>query len=82
MKYFTFGRSHNNFTDILTDPSVKKVIDEVVTWHNHLMIGMQDVNEGTFSYITLKYGDDIVTDLTPDYSPIPNKDYTPTRKLK
>lgn len=82
MKYFTFKRSSNDFDDILTDQTVKKVIDEKVSWKNYLMIGMQDDNEGTFSYITLKYGDDIVTNLTTDFSPIPDKDYTQTRKPK
>jgi hypothetical protein len=36
--------------------------------------------EKTFSYITLKYGDEMRNRLTKDYSPIPNEDYIPIRK--
>jgi hypothetical protein len=36
--------------------------------------------EKTFSYITLKYGDEMRTQLTKDYSPKPHADYIPVRK--
>jgi hypothetical protein len=83
MKYFTFHRESNNFDDILNDINIKKLIRTKLTWHNHMMIGIskykKDV-EKIFSYITLKYGDEMRTSLTKDYSPIPNIDYIPIRK--
>jgi hypothetical protein len=79
MKYFTFRRESNNFDDILNDVSFKKHIDDIITWDEHLRIGMQE-NDKISSYITLKYGDEMITKLTADYSPVPNIDYIPIRK--
>lgn len=79
MKYYTFYRENNNFTDILNDAIIKKIIDEKISWYQHLIIGMQEKNEQTFSYITLKYGDEMIQDLVKDYSPIPGVDYIPKR---
>ena len=80
MKYYTFYRENNNFDDILNDAIIKKIIDEKIRWFQHLIIGMNDKHEQTFSYITLKYGDEIRNSLTKDYSPKPNVDYTPIRR--
>jgi hypothetical protein len=74
MKYFTFFRESNNFDDILTDPIIKKLIDEKIKWMQHLMIGMQDSEEKAFSYITLKYGDEMKNPVR-DFSPIAGVDY-------
>lgn len=82
MKYYTFYREDNKFDDILKDQTAKSAIDEIVYWSNHLMIGIDDGNEGIVSYITLKYGDDLVTDMIKDRTPIPNIDYIQTRKPK
>ena len=79
MKYITFYRETNDFTDILADTNIKKLIDEKVQWNNHLMLGMQ-TDDKVFSYITLKYGDSIRTNIVKDYRPIPNVDYTPIRR--
>jgi hypothetical protein len=79
MKYYTFYRESNNFDDILNDQIIKKIIDEKVRWYQHLIIGMQDTNEQSFSYITLKYGDEMVQELIKDRSPIPGVDYMPKR---
>ena len=79
MKYYTFYRESNNFDDILNDQIIKKIIDEKVRWHQYLIIGMQDTNEQTFSYITLKYGDEMVQEIVKDRSPIPGIDYVPKR---
>jgi hypothetical protein len=82
MKYYTFYRENNNFTDILTDNNIKKVVDMKIAWHKHLMIGMQaSTNSGTFSYITLKYGDEMIPSLTKDYSPVPGVDYAPKKDI-
>lgn len=81
MKYIIFFREENEFDDILTDPNLKKLINLKMKWYQHLMIGIDDYkkNEHTFSYITLKYGDEMVKDLHPDLSPIPGVDYQPEK---
>ena len=78
MKYFTFTRENNDFDDILKDVNLKKVIDQKISWYQYLMIGMNDDDKIT-SYITLKYGDEMVGELTKDYSPIIGVDYTPKK---
>jgi len=78
MKYITFFRESSNFEDILKDPNIKKLIYEKTKWFQHLTLGIKD-DEKIFSYITLKYGDDIRTNLVKDYSPIPYIDYTPKK---
>ena len=82
MKYYTFYRENNNFTDILTDNNIKKVVDMKISWHRHLMIGMQaTTNSWTFIYITLKYGDEMIPSITKDYSPVPGVDYVPKKDI-
>ena len=82
MKYYTFYRENNNFTDILTDNNIKKVVDMKISWHRHLMIGLKEnTNSGTFSYITLKYGDEMIPSITKDYSPVPDVDYVPKKDI-
>ena len=80
MKYYTFYRENNDFTDILSDSNVKKVIDTKISWYQHLMIGIEEKkNDQTFSYITLKYGDEMITKLVKDFSPVPGVDYLPKK---
>ena len=78
MKYITFYRESSDFEDILKDPNLKKIIYEKTKWFQHLTLGIKD-DEKIFSYITLKYGDDIRTNLVKDYSPIPTIDYIPKK---
>ena len=77
MKYYTFYRENNNFDDILNDQIIKKIIDEKMRWFQHLIIGMNDKHEQTFSYITLKYGDEMKPTLVRDFSPVSGIDYVP-----
>ena len=80
MKYYTFKRESNNFSDILSDVNVKKHVRTKISWLNHLMIGLaHSTEEGVFGYIVLKYGEDICKTVEKDYTPIPNIDYTPKR---
>ena len=79
MKYYTFYRENNNFDDILNDLIIKKIVDEKMRWFQHLIIGMNEKHEQTFSYITLKYGDEMKPALVRDFSPIPGIDYVPKR---
>lgn len=79
MKYYTFFREDNIFEDILKDAILKKLIHEKIKWYQHLMIGIADKDEGTLSYLTLKYGDDIITGFYKDFSPIAGVDYVPKK---
>jgi hypothetical protein len=81
MKYYTFYRENNNFDDILNDSIIKKIIDEKLRWYQYLIIGMNDKHEQSFSYITLKYGDEMKQELVKDFTPIPGIDYIPKRDI-
>jgi hypothetical protein len=82
MKYYTFRRESNNFTDILKDPSLKKKIYNKIKWDEHLMIGVDDIDDKIESYIFLKYGDELQTSLFKDRTPTPGVDYIPSKKPK
>jgi hypothetical protein len=79
MKYYTFYRENNNFDDILNDTIIKKIVDEKLRWYQYLIIGMNEKHDQSFSYITLKYGDEMKQELVKDFSPIPGIDYIPKR---
>ena len=80
MKYFIFFRENNNFDDIESDNIVKKFAETKIKWYQHFMIGMKkDGNDQNFSMLTLKYGEDMVNNLTKDYTPVAGEDYTPKR---
>jgi len=36
---------------------------------------MNDKHEDKISYVTLKFGDEMVSNITKDFTPIPNVDY-------
>jgi hypothetical protein len=81
MKHIYFHRENNDFTDILSDSTIKKSIKETTTLYGYLILGIpESTHEHLISYITLKYGDSIRSSLVKDYSPIPNVDYIPIRK--
>lgn len=77
MKFIYFFRADNNFKDILTDPSIKPHIRTKIMWHNFLLVGIYTKAnlDSVISYINLKYGDDIRTNIHGDFTPVPNKDY-------
>lgn len=77
MKYYTFYRESNVFDDIVKDSILKPIIDTKTRWTNHLMLGINDKSEGTLSYMTLKYGDDIVQNAHKDFTPVVGVDYVP-----
>jgi hypothetical protein len=80
MKYYTFYRESNNFDDLLSDPIIKKIADTKIQWTNYLMIGIELFkNDQNFSYITLKYGDDMINSVSKDFTPIPGIDYNPKK---
>ena len=80
MKYYTFYRENNNFDDIESDNIVKKFAETKIKWHQHFMIGMKkDGNDQNFSMLTLKYSEDMVNNLTKDFTPIAGVDYIPKK---
>jgi hypothetical protein len=80
MKYYTFYRENNNFDDILNDVAIKKIISTKILWYQYLMIGLDErTNEKNFSYITIKYGDDIKNPNIKDFTPVPGVDYIPKK---
>ena len=80
MKYYTFFRENDNFDDILSDNIVKKIAGTKICWYQHLMIAMKkENNDQNFSMLTLKYGEDMINNLTKDFTPIAGVDYTPKR---
>ena len=81
MKYYTFYRENNNFDDILSDAIVKKYAEHKTKWYQHLMIGMKkENNDQNFSMLTLKYGEDMVNNLTKDFAPVAGVDYIPKKR--
>lgn len=81
MKFFKFYRESDDFEDILKDASIKKSIDLKISWNRHLIIGLRDESEQTQSLITLKYGDDMISDLVKDFTPVPGVDYIPKKRF-
>ncbi len=63
MKFYTFYRENNQFTDIENDPIVKRFADLKIRWYNHYMIGISTYikdSDQYFSLLTLKYGEDMI----------------------
>lgn len=79
-----FYRKSNDFTDILSDPILKKHIRYKIKFENHLFILFDDSEnmEKLQSYVSLKYGDSIISfnSIAPDRKPVMNKDYAPEPK--
>jgi hypothetical protein len=86
MKYLTFHREDNKFTDILSDKVVKKVARTKLQFTNHLILGIEETSEKSqsLSYIMLKYGDQIIDieSIIPDRAPVMDRDYFPSRRPK
>ena len=80
MKYFTFYRESNKFDDILKDNDLKRHIKLKISWYQHLMVGLNCLeNDSIQSIITLKYSDDMVSNLTKDFTPVTGIDYIPKK---
>ena len=78
--YLIFNRESNKFNDILSDPVIKKSIRTKMSFYQHLILELD--SEKNTSYAVIKYGDDMtsMSNITPDRSPIPGRDYVPNRK--
>lgn len=80
MKYYTFYRESNDFTDILNDNSLKSSTCLKIQFHKRLIIGLRLATEDSvLGYLVLKYGDDMIKLSEKDYTPKPNVDYIPKK---
>lgn len=80
MKHLVFKGTTDCLEGLLADPALKPYIHTKLSWHEHVMIGVDDeLSEETLSYITLKYGDNRVREPVKDRSPVIGKDYVPVR---
>jgi len=83
-----FYRESNDFTDILTDPVIKKHIRTKLIFENHLILSFDDTEKEDYdqlqSYLSLKYGDSMISfdSIVPDRTPIIGKDYSPEPRKK
>jgi hypothetical protein len=81
MKEYIFKRESNSFDDIIKDPTIKKVTRTKIKWKNHLLISIEG-DDTVESYINLKYGDSMISELSKDFSPIIGVDYMPKKIIK
>jgi hypothetical protein len=80
MKYYNFYKEDNDFNEILSDTSLKKVIQLKIRFLNHLIIGIdehKDPNNKIASLITIKYGESMRDRINRDFTPVPYVDYLP-----
>lgn len=83
MKYYIFKKEDNDFSEMLNDKTLKPLLGFKMKFSQHLILGSyDDVNETLSSYITLKYGDMMVskTDMFIDNKPKMHVDYIPDPK--
>lgn len=77
MKCFTFSGDASLLESIPKDISIKKSIVTKIRWQTYLIISIEKNEDTLESYINLKYGESLVTNLFKDFSPIPGVDYMP-----
>jgi hypothetical protein len=77
MKYLIFYREDNSFDDILNDPAISKLFDLKLSYYQHIILGSSKITNEIYSYIIIKYGDDLknTSDIFIDRSPKPGIDY-------
>ena len=83
MKYYTFYRESNNFDDILSDIIIKKFADTKLRWYKYLMVGISEGikdSDQYYSLLTLKYGEDMVSTVCKDFTPVAGVDYMPKKR--
>lgn len=79
MKYLTFTRPSNDFSDILSEACVAQILQYKMRWTDHLLLGFTEgEHEQVECYLTLKYGEDLRPILCEDFAPRPGVDYSPS----
>lgn len=83
MKYYIFKREDDDFSEMLNDSTLKPLLEFKIKFEKHLILGSDySIDDKLSSYITLKYGDMIIsnTNIFIDLKPKMHIDYTPDRK--
>ena len=82
MNYYIFKKEDNDFSEMLSDKTLKPLFNFKIKFKDHLILASHDeVDDKLCSYITLKYGDMMVSknDMFIDNKPKIHVDYTPDR---
>ncbi len=80
MNYYIFKTQGNDLSEMLRDKTLKPIFNFKMKFKDHIILGSYDqINEQLSSYITLKYGDMMVskTNMFMDNKPKMHIDYTP-----
>jgi len=78
MKLYIFKKEIDKLDDLEKDPDIKKKFKCIFSWREHIMLGTDNPDSETESYLFLKYGEQLITrSLIRDFSPIPYVDYQP-----
>lgn len=82
-KIILLRRESRDFRDVLKDPILDRISSSL--FHKYLMLIFEpfnDSHEADITYVTLKYGEDLVgiTTVIKDRTPVPNYDYIPSPK--
>jgi hypothetical protein len=82
MDYIVLQRESDDFTDILSDPVIKKSVRTKILFTYHLILSFN--REKDTSYAILKYGDDIVpmSSVITDRTPVMGVDYIPKNRKR
>lgn len=75
MKFYTFYRDSNNFSDILKDKRLK--ITHTMSMPKKLIIGVDNSSDELDVYISMMYTECIIQ-MIKDFSPKPGVDYIPS----
>lgn len=78
MKLYIFKKEIDKLDDLEKDPVIKKKFKCIFSWSEYIMLGTDNPDSETESYLFLKYGEQLITrSLIRDFSPIPYVDYQP-----
>jgi len=80
MIYFCFKKEDNDFSELLSDKTLKPLFGFKIRFHQHLILGNTNgIQDGVKSYLLLKYGDLLVDriHMFKDFTPVMNVDYIP-----
>lgn len=80
MNYYVFKKEDDNFEEFLNDKNLRPLLKFKIKFKNHLMLASyEEVDQQLQSYVTLKYGDYMVskTEIFGDFTPKPFVDYSP-----
>lgn len=80
MIYYNLYKEDDCFTDILNDKNIMKHVSFKLKYTNGLILSFDSVPDSVLGYFLIKYGEHLKP-MCNDYSPIPNTDYIPIKKI-